>query len=215
MSRDKIENNIRENFEDFFIAAFHQTHRDTPLEFAPYLEYICARFQRLKPGARVVINLPARSLKSWTTKFYIAWFLGRRPTAEIIILSNTQRLAEMIAYDLREILRASWDRRIFPDVKISADRAGVGHFKTTAGGAVFASSVESTVAGFGADLLILDDPNKPDDADNSEKLSAINRKFDGEIYSRLNDKLKAIVVVVQHRIDAMFVLDQTHSHTHR
>jgi predicted phage terminase large subunit-like protein len=198
---DDIKELIRANFEDFFILAFHHTHPDTELSFDPYLRYICHRYQTLKKRTRIVFNQPPRSLKSWTAKYYVAWYLGRRPSTEVMIVSNIQELAELMAYDIRSILQAKWYRKIFPNTRVAKDRAAVNHIKTTKGGGVFAASVETSLAGFGADLLILDDPNKIRDASRPDRLEAVNRRFDGEIYSRLNNKKRSKVIVIQHRLN--------------
>lgn len=200
--RDDIEENLRNNFESFFVQAFHSTHPDDDLEFEPYLEYICDRYQNLKKRTRLVINQPPRTLKSWTVKYYVAWYLGRRPSAKVMVITNTQRLSEQFTYDVRGILRKKWYRKLFPKMRIASDRSAVNRFQTTRGGAVFAGSVESSVAGFGADLLILDDPNKIEDASRPDHLQIVNQKFDGEIYSRIhNKKTGGIVIVVQHRLN--------------
>lgn len=202
MRKSRIEDDLKNNFEEFFVQAFAKTHKSKELEFEPYLRYVCDRYQNLRKGDRIVFNQPPRSLKSWAAKYFAAWHLGRHPSHEVMIVSNTQKLSETIAYDIRKILRADWYRRIFPDTEISGDRAGLGQLKTTSGGGIFAGSVEGSLAGFGADLLILDDPNKIDDASKPDNLEVVNKKFDGEIYSRLNNRKHGIVVVVQHRLNA-------------
>jgi len=185
-----------------FLCKHLDTHTlDVDLSFDPYLRYICHRYQTLAERARVVINQPPRSLKSWTAKFYAAWYLGRHPGAEVMIITNTQRLSETFLYDVRKLLRSKWYREVFPRMRIAADRSSVSHLKTTRGGGIFAGSVEGSVAGFGADLLIIDDPNKIDEASRPDRMQLVNQKFDGEIYSRLNNKKKSIVVVVQHRLN--------------
>jgi predicted phage terminase large subunit-like protein len=198
---EDIKEILRGSFENFFVQAFHHTHPDTELSADPYWRYVCHRYQTLKKGARIVINQPPRTLKSWTAKFYAAWVLGNRPSTEVMIISNTQRLSEQAAYDIRKLLRAKWYRQVFPRTRIATDRSAVNHLKTTRGGGIFAGSVEGSVAGFGADLLILDDPNKIDEASRPDLLEVVNQKFGGEINSRLNNKKKGIVVIVQHRLN--------------
>ena len=197
---DDILVDLRENFDVFFAEAFSRTHPDLDLDFQPYLRYVVATYQSLKSRDRLVINQPPRTLKSWTAKFFAAWYLGRHPGRNVMIIANKQSLAETNSYDVRKILQAKWYRRIFPRTQISSDRSAVGHFKTTRDGGLFAGSVESSLGGFGADLLILDDPNKIEDAERPQQLEKVNTKFDGEIYSRLNNKKKSIVLVIQHRL---------------
>jgi phage terminase large subunit-like protein len=197
----QIEEDLQHNFEEFFVQAFHYTHPGTELDFDSYLQYVCHRYQTLRSRERIIFNQPPRSLKSWTAKYYAAWYLGRFPNKHIMIMANTQRLADDIVYEIRSILRARWYKNIFLHTRIAKDRSSVSHFKTTLRGGVLAASVEGSVAGFGADLLILDDPNKIEDASRPNRLNLVNQKFDGEIYSRLNNKKKSIVIVVQHRLN--------------
>jgi predicted phage terminase large subunit-like protein len=201
MDDDGIKQALRDNFQDFFFQAFHHTHPDTDLDFEPYLQHVCFQYQNLKKRARIVINQPPRTLKSWTAKIYAAWRLGRLPSIDIMVVANTQKLAEEFAYDVRAILKSKWFRRVFPKTRIDISKSAAGHFKTTKSGSVLAVSVETSIGGFGADLLIVDDPNKIADADRPDKLGRVNKKFDGEIYSRLNNKRrKSAIIVVQHRL---------------
>jgi predicted phage terminase large subunit-like protein len=193
-----IENILREDFEAFFIEAFAHTHPHIRLEFTPYLKFLTARFQLIRKRDRLIINQPPRTLKSWTAKFFVAWYMGRHPRAEVMIVANTQNLAEKIIYDIRAIMRAPWYRQIFPAIEIL--RSVVDRFETSRGGSLYGTSVESSIGGHGADLIIVDDPNKIEDARRPDRLAKVNEKFDGEIYSRLNDKRRSIVLVIQHRL---------------
>ena len=198
---EEIRTLLRDNFEDFFVEAFARTHPDTDLDFEPYLQHVLFVYQNLKKGARVVINQPPRSLKTWTAKFYVAWCIGRRPSLEVMAIANTQRLAEEFTYDVRRILLSKWYRKIFPKTRILTNKSSVSHFKTSRYGCVFAGSMGSSVAGFGADLLVIDDGNKISDSGKFKRLQEDNESFDSEIYSRLNNRRKAKVINIQHRID--------------
>jgi phage terminase large subunit-like protein len=195
-----IEEDLRENFEEFFVQAFKFANPDTELIFSPYLQYICERYQNIRKRDRVIFNQPARSMKSWTAKIYAAWYLGRNPGKNVMIVSNKQDLAELNLIDVRDILRAPWYKKVFPETRIAKGRSSKTQFVTTRRGGVLAVSVEGSVAGFGADLMIIDDPNKIADASRPDRHQTVNDKFDGELYSRLNNKKKSIVIVVQHRL---------------
>jgi hypothetical protein len=106
----QIEEDLQHNFEEFFVQAFHYTHPGTELDFDSYLQYVCHRYQTLRSRERIIFNQPPRSLKSWTAKYYAAWYLGRFPNKHIMIMANTQRLADDIVYEIRSILRARWLR---------------------------------------------------------------------------------------------------------
>lgn len=184
----KIHQDLRENFEEFFVQAFAYMLPDTKLEFEPYLKLLCHRFQNIGDHGRYVFNLPPRSLKSWTTKFFVAWYLGHYPSRNVMIVCNKQQLAEKYVDEVREIMNSEWYKAVFPNTKIRTDRSSADRFLTTRRGGVLAASVRGSVAGFGADLLILDDPNKIADAQRPASLEEVNAKYDDELYSRLNNK---------------------------
>jgi phage terminase large subunit-like protein len=194
-----IAEELRDNFEEFFIQAFARTHPDGELDFAPYLEYVCDVYQHIKAGDRILFNQPPRSLKSWTAKFFAAWFLGRKPSKTIMFASNIQDLAELNLRDVKSIIQSRWFKQVFPETRI-AKGSSANRFTTTRQGGLIAVSLQGSLAGFGADLLIIDDANKISDASRPDRLQKVNEKYDGELYSRLNNKRKGIVIGLQHRL---------------
>ena len=56
------------------------------------------------------------------------------------------------------------------------------------------------LTGRGADIIIIDDPLKPEEALSRAQRQAANEWFDHTLYSRLNDKLSGAIVVVMHRL---------------
>ena len=58
---------------------------------------------------------------------------------------------------------------------------------TTAHGSRYATSVEGPLTGRGADLIIIDDPLKPDEASSDTTRTKVNAWFDNTLFSRLNE----------------------------
>ena len=52
------------------------------------------------------------------------------------------------------------------------------------------------LTGRGADLIVIDDPLKPNDAMSESRRTAANEWFDGTLYSRLNDKVRGAIVII-------------------
>jgi phage terminase large subunit-like protein len=138
-------------------------------------------------------------MKTWFGVFAAAWRLGHRPWEEIIVVAYNEQLAEKITYKIRQVMKSEWYKQIFRDTRISANRAAAGDFRTTQGGGVFATSIEGTLAGIGADLIIIDDPNKISDAQWPRRLKKTNQSFDSEILTRRNSP-SANIMLLQHRI---------------
>ena len=56
------------------------------------------------------------------------------------------------------------------------------------------------LTGRGADLTIIDDPLKPEEALSQAQRLAANEWYDHTLYSRLNDKLAGAIVLIMHRL---------------
>jgi predicted phage terminase large subunit-like protein len=63
-----------------------------------------------------------------------------------------------------------------------------------------ATSVGGTLTGRGGEIIIIDDPLKPDDALSEVKRSAANNWFNNTLLSRLDDKRTGAIVVVMQRV---------------
>src|SRR5437764_5980994 len=73
-------------------------------------------------------------------------------------------------------------------------------FDTTAQGCRLATSVGGVLTGRGADIVIIDDPLKPEEALSQAHRQIANEWCDHTLYSRLNDKLAGAIVLIMHRL---------------
>jgi len=73
-------------------------------------------------------------------------------------------------------------------------------FETTAQGCRIATSVGGVLTGRGADLIIIDDPLKPEEALSQTQRQAARDWFDNTLYSRLNDTRSGAIIVIMHRL---------------
>jgi hypothetical protein len=62
------------------------------------------------------------------------------------------------------------------------------------------TSVGGVLTGRGADIIIIDDPLKPEEALSQAQRRAANEWYDHTLYSRLNDKLSGAIVLIMHRL---------------
>lgn len=113
---------------------------------------------------RVCVNMPPRHGKSHlVSTMFPAWFLGRNPTKEVMLVSHTTDLAVNFGRKVRNIIASDDYRSVFPNVRLSQDSKSAGRWDTNSGGAFYATGVGSALAGRGADLLIIDDPHSEQD----------------------------------------------------
>ena len=69
-------------------------------------------------------------------------------------------------------------------------------FETTAQGCRLATSVGGVLTGRGADIIIIDDPLKPEEALSQAQRQAANDWFDHTLYSRLNDNWTSSIILI-------------------
>lgn len=192
---------LRNDLMSFIMRAFLELNPQTRFLLAPYIEMIAARLQAVARGdvKRLIVNLPPRGLKSHCVSIALpAWYLGHDPTAQIICASYGQDLADKFARDCRTIMMSDWYRRIFKTRL--ASRQAVADFMTTDGGVRMATSVGGVLTGRGADLIIIDDPLKPDEALSQTQRKTVNDWYDTTLHTRLNDKANGRIVIVMQRL---------------
>jgi predicted phage terminase large subunit-like protein len=148
---------------------------------------------------RAVVNLPPGTGKSFIFAVCLpAWTLAHDPSASIMIVEHSKKLAKDTTRNIRKILLSEPFRRNFK-TRIDENWKGAGDFGTTEGGSVFATSVRGTITGYRADLIVVDDPLPIKSADNIDEIDFVNETFDDEITSRTRDEDSRIVVVM-HRL---------------
>ena len=71
---------------------------------------------------------------------------------------------------------------------------------TTEGGGRFAVAVGGSFTGRGADVIIIDDPMKADDAQSEKTRIAVNDWYGSTLVSRLDDKEQGAIILVMQRL---------------
>jgi predicted phage terminase large subunit-like protein len=193
---------LRRDLATFAGRCFQDLNPQTCLATNWHLEVIAAKLTAVREGKirRLIINLPPRHLKSLMASIaFPAWCLGQDPSAQILCVSYAQDLADKLARDCRSIMMSPWYRRIFP-TRLSSQRQAVQEFVTTRQGYRLATSTGGVLTGRGADIILIDDPLKPEEALSDAQRQAANDWFDHTLYSRLNDKRHGAIVIIMQRL---------------
>jgi predicted phage terminase large subunit-like protein len=193
---------LRADLYSFIERAFYELNPETPLIPAWHIELIAAKLEACMRGdiRRLIINLPPRHLKSHCISIaFVAWYLGHYAARHVICASYGKDLAEKLARDCRAIMQSAWYQRAFA-TRLSPSRLAVDDFMTTDLGTRLATSVGGVLTGRGADLIVIDDPLKPDEALSESQRKAVNSWYDNSLLSRLNDKNKGCIIVAMQRL---------------
>lgn len=192
---------LRHDLATFIARTF--AHVDPTSAFAHnwHLDLIADRLSRVYRGEirRLIITLPPRNLKSICASIaFPAWVLGKDPSKRIICASYGQELSNKLARDTASVMQSAWYQRAF--ATRLANRTATADFETTERGGRMATSVGGVLTGRGGDILIIDDPVKPDEALSDVQRQGANDWFDHTLYSRLNDKRTGAIVLIMQRL---------------
>ena len=192
---------LRNDFASFIHASFYELNPLTAFCPGDHIDLIAAKLEACRRGEinRLIINIPPRNLKSHCASIaFPAWLLGHKPGAHIICASYGQELSEKLARDTRQLMSSPLYHALF--ATRLADRQAVHDFETIEGGGRMATSVGGPLTGRGADFLILDDLQKPDEALSETQRNAVQSWFQNTLLSRLNDKAKGCIIIVMQRL---------------
>jgi predicted phage terminase large subunit-like protein len=95
---------------------------------------------------------------------------------------------------------SDWYRKLFPNFKIAKDQNRKTKFSTTKHGFRLATSVGGTTIGEGGDVLIVDDPLSPLQANSKKYRERAIAWYKESFSTRLNDKKSGIKVIVMQRL---------------
>src|SRR5689334_11594889 len=202
LTRAEYEFLLRHDFTTFAGRCFQDLNPQTDLAMNWHLEVIAAKLTAVREGKirRLIINLPPRHLKSLMASIaFSAWCLGLDPTAQILCVSYAQELADKLARDCRGIMMSPWYRKVFA-TRLAPHRQAVQEFITTGQGYRLATSTGGVLTGRGADIILIDDPLKPEEALSEAQRNAANDWFVHTLYSRLNDKRSGAIVIIMQRL---------------
>lgn len=125
----------------------------------------------VEPDQRDIVTTPPRTGKSrllaiWT----VVWALADNPDLQVVLVSYSDELAQAHSREARQLIAEHAD---VLGIRLSPDKTAVGRWRVDGHkGGLLATGINSGVTGFGADLLIIDDPVK----DAAEADSAAHRR---------------------------------------
>src|SRR6204780_2627721 len=196
-------NQQRSDFRAFVHKAFTTLCPGQDYVSTWHVEAIARQLERVRRGEirRLIINMPPRSLKSiMASVAFPAFVLGHQPSRRIICVSYSGDLSRKHSNDFRALIESHWYRAAFTATRIGAFKDSETEIEFSARGFRLATSVGGTLTGRGGDIIVIDDPLKPDDALSEAKRNAANEWFKITLLSRLDDKRTGAIVIVMQRV---------------
>lgn len=194
---------LRKDLTSFIAKTFQTVDPASEYIHNWHIDLIADRLEKVANGniKRLIINVPPRSLKSVSVSVsWPAWILGNDPSKKIMVASYSHKLSLKHSLDCRMVIESPWYQELFDDAKIALGENEKHKFVTTNRGFRLATSIAGTTTGEGGDILIVDDPHNPTQANSDVQRQKAIDWFSQTFMSRLNDKKKGAVVLVMQRL---------------
>jgi hypothetical protein len=188
---------LRQDLGTFIVKVFSTVSPGDDYLHNWHIDAVANALRQIHSGEyrRLIITQPPRSLKSICTSVsHVAWSIGHNPSERFACASYSHELAASFARQFRAVITSDWYRSVFPNVRLAKDTET--ECVTTKGGGRFAVPVGGSFTGRGADVIIIDDPMKADDAQSEKARRTVNDWYATTLLSRLDDKKKGAIVLV-------------------
>lgn len=217
--RDAVKAELRSRFmaERDFLSFCKHLDKKHPVD-AQHVQLLARKLEEVakyilsggKEGiSRLMVFMPPRYWKSQTaSRKFPAWLLGKNPDLRIILTSYNADLASKHSKAVRDYLQSDEYSQIFGQLSSTAEPVELDpESKASASwdiadhqGGMQAAGVGGGITGFGANLLIIDDPVKGRKEASSETVRDDQYEwYKSTAYTRLEDH--GAVIVIQTRWD--------------
>jgi len=168
-----------------------------------HIKLICEYLMLVTRGdiLRLIINMPPRYMKSLLVSvFWPCWEWVNVPSKRRLFVSYSGDLSKLHSDFRRKILLSAWYQSNWGHiVKLCDDHNRIADYMNDENGSMYSSSISGTTTGMGGDLVI-DDPTNPKKAQSTAEREYANSWYYDTGFSRLDDKKKGTVVLIQQRL---------------
>lgn len=192
---------LRNDFSFFAQKVFQTVSPSSGYLHNWHIDAIAHHLQLVMQGeiTRLIITVPPRYMKSILASVALpAFVLGHDPAAQVISVTYAQELSTKHGNDTRNAMLEKWYRDLFPGTRI--EKSTEVELTTTKRGFRLATSVGGVLTGRGGDLIIIDDPVKPQDAMSEVARAKARDWLENTLFTRLNDKVHGNIIVVMQRL---------------
>lgn len=201
---------FKKSFYQFFLWSFNILEPQTRLEDAFHIKYLCDEIQaeieriirREAKGKDIIINIPPRTSKSKiVSQSLLAWVWIKAPYLKMIAVSYDDKLSLANAQYSKDIIKSADYQELFGDIfQIRKDIDSKEQFANDKGGVRLSVTTGSNITGFGAEIIILDDPQNPKTAESEVERENTKKYYTDTLYNRLTPLNLGIRFIVQQRL---------------
>jgi predicted phage terminase large subunit-like protein len=191
-----------------------------------HIKYLCKQLEKVAYGVGnreikkhdLLINIsPGTTKTALCSIIFPVWCWTKWYWMRFITCSYSSDLSLESAEYSRDIVKSTLFRSIYPELVIKADKEGKGNFKIVKlvdnvagnkkrkaelnGGNRYSTSVGGTLTGFHADIIIWDDPLKPDESASPKQLKTVNNWIDQTLPTRKTNKAVSAIIGIMQRLN--------------
>lgn len=178
---------------------------ENPFVDGRHLHVMCKKLEKLgkREINRLMIFMPPRSGKSKIASvLFPAWCLGRNPHWQVLQIGHRQKFAEdNFSRPVRELLKTEEYQSVFPDTEIQHDMKSKQRWETTKKGKYVAAGAGTSIAGIGADIVIIDDVLSEQTAYSELERTNINEWYHDGLRTRLQPDGLELVINTRWHLD--------------
>lgn len=211
LARRRTKRACENSLYEFFKAAW-PNFDPAPFEGNWHLEAIAEHLEAVTRGhiRKLLINIPPRCGKTLMMQVaWPAWTWAQSapgplsgPQVKFMSLTYAGDLAREQATTARRLIDSQWYQSNWGDrVKIDPHQDNKERFDTLAGGSRISTSFEGVALGRGADIKMIDDPIKPNEADSETARDTINKTYDETLRNRTTDPRFSAEVITMQRLN--------------
>lgn len=195
--------NQRDSLYDY-ILYMYANEKKVLIDENWHIREICSKLEDIFYGKikRLIINVPPRSLKTQIVSIaFPSWCLGKQNNIKFMDISYSSTLAQKNSLECRDLYKSDTFLSIFPrrwDIKPDQDTKQ--HRETTNWWQYYSTWSNWSITWLWADIIIIDDPLKPDDYNSDIVRIWVNNNYHNTIYSRLNSKEDGAIVIIMQRL---------------
>lgn len=153
------------------------------------------RLEKLTRGEirRLAVFMPPGSAKStYGSVLFPPWIMAAVPNMAVLAASHTTELAEKWGRRIRNLIE---DHAAVLGVELSTDSQAAGRWALTNGGEYLAAGVGVGIAGFRADLAVIDDPIRSrKDADSETVRDKTWEWYKGDLEPRMKPRARTLLI---------------------
>jgi predicted phage terminase large subunit-like protein len=158
---------LKDSFYDFIKMAWSQVYADSPFQDNWHIPLMAEHYEAVFRGEidELVVNIPPNSSKSCITcVLFPAWLWIRDPALALIMATYAELIFRRDSNKTVDLMRSKWYQARWGDRFSLPTVAAVDYVVNDKGGFRLGTTPGGKATGLHANIQILDDPNKPEDA---------------------------------------------------